>query len=176
MATKDTTVSASELCEWLGVGLDALSKLAPRSRVVRASHGRYWLRQSVRTYCDFKNNVDKGKKTTDAKCISDDDPRMRSLMAKARIDEAEADKLEGKQIDTDVALALFADLVSSARAKLLTIPAQVPPEARNTTHDIIHEALEDLSQHDQTALCHRLLSPDGLGVDAAAESDGEPVG
>ena len=102
---------------------------------------------------------------------------------RARKDKAQADNMEirnkillGDLIDLETVVNLHAEMVTNAKAKLLSLSTRIATvaiacesleEIRNATEEIILEALSELA---------RDPVPDQEGMDAPAGLDGESVG
>lgn len=154
----DAIVSASELAQWLGVALPSVARLVAHDRVVRASHGKYLLKESVRKFCDANRKPESEDPSN---------PKGRRAEALARKAEIETAQMEGNTIELGAAISVFCDHVANARTILLTLPGRVPAAARVATKLAVHEVLEEISQN-KKALEAELVAADSRDVGTSA--------
>lgn len=165
-------VTATDLAGWLGVVAGHLPDLASKGHVVRASHGKYRLKESVQAYTRYQRGRAAGLKQSDA-AREDGSAKDRLEEAKARLAEAEVAKAEGEWLPASAIVQANTELAVIVRTKLLTIEAKVPPEARAATRSAIHEALNEIADHDPSELAARIAAEVSGSASSAAEPDAQ---
>lgn len=165
-------VTATELAGWLGVVAGHLPDLASKGHVVRASHGKYRLKESVQAYTRYQRARASGLKQTDS-ARTEGDAKSRREEAEARLAEAEVAQVEGEWLPVAAFVRANTELATIVRTKLLTIEAKVPPEARTATRAAIHEALNEIADHDPSELAARIAAEVTGGTPPPAEPDAQ---
>lgn len=165
-------VTAIEMAEWLGLVPSSLPDLASKGHVVRASHGKYRLKESVQAYTRYQRGRAAGLKQTDS-ARADGSAKDRLDEAKARLAEAEVAKAEGEWLPASAIIQANTELAVIVRTKLLTIEAKVPPEARAATRAALHEALNEIADHDPSELAARIAAEVSGGAPPSTEPDAQ---
>lgn len=201
MPEQDEWVTAVELGEWLGLSDRSVRDLAEEGFAVRVARGRYDLRASIRAYVEHLREVAAGRASADgAKGLDLVEQRARLAKEQADGQAMKNARDRGLLLPRDEVNAAVQSAFARVRARLLAIPAKAAPlvfgaraavEIKDKLTDLVHEALAELAGTKVVAEPGQsdadLLAGDGgadgrgsagvvAGPDAAAETDGEPVG
>ena len=165
-------VPASEMAEWIGIVPSSLPDLASKGHVVRASHGKYQLKESVQAYTRYQRARASGLKASDS-ARTEGDAKSRREEAEARLAEAEVAKVEAEWLPVDMIVRAYAERDVVIRTKLLSIESKVPPESRAATRKAIHEALTELADHNPEEIVTRVTAEVCGGTPPPAEPDAQ---
>ncbi len=138
---KKLYVTPGKIAEWLGIAERTVRELANRGILHKAGEGRYDPDRSIPNYIDFLKDK-----------MSVNDQEYKELQKKKL--RIQVDELEGRLISVEEVETFHANLVTSTRAKLLSLPKRLSPELteaedQDEMEEIIkkavYEILEDLS-------------------------------
>jgi phage terminase Nu1 subunit (DNA packaging protein) len=150
------------------------SQLANEGVMQKAEHGKYYLLPSIHRYIRYLQEGTIGNKKSDydgAKHPAPDNPRARLSDAQARIAEAEAARLEGGQLPVEAFIRVWSEISTIIKTRLLAIEAAVPTSARVATRSAIHEALNELADHNPRTLAAKIAAEISGGIQASAEPE-----
>lgn len=201
----DTTCKSLTLANLFGLTTVRIQQLAKQGIVHKTDRGLYNFTASVQGYIRYLQERSAGRKQEDidadtgtgrdAKDLTAQ--RIRLTRAKADAAEIEAGILAGTVHEADAIRAIWADMIGNAKARLMALPVKcagdirdlvarnVPPEVlseidlvavRETLTDSCREALSELADYDASQLVANFVERHRDPVDAAPESDDEPVG
>lgn len=171
------TVAVGPLAQLCNITPARCAQLANEGIMHKADHGLYYLLPSIKGYICYLQRATVGLKKSDdapnAKRPDPDNPRARLADAKARIAEAEAARLEGEWLPVAAFGSAWAELATIVKTKLLAVESRVPPEARTATRAAIHEALNELADHDPSELAAKIAAEISGGISSAAEPESQ---
>jgi phage terminase Nu1 subunit (DNA packaging protein) len=129
---KDTSVTAEELADWLGLTTRTVLHHATNGVVKRASRGQYFLKASVQSYSEHQRKAATGRAAT---------PRTDE---KARLARVQADTAEhkfavtrGEYVRADDVETRWCSILRSVRSGCLALPTRIGAQiAHLTAHDI----------------------------------------
>ena len=150
------TVSASVLSEITGVGDRRIRQLADEGILIRASKGRYNLRESLKNYIlTLKVAMDKGVDSSDER-LSLEEVKAQHEMVKMHMAQIRLALMQGEVHKSSDVERVMNDMLSSFRARLLNLPPKVAPMLvmrdnadliRQIINQEIIEALKDLTEY-----------------------------
>lgn len=185
---KTATCSGPELAEWFGYDKRRIEQFADEGVVVRVSRGRYAVWDSVRGIVHHRETKRKNQWDGDPDSEAGADyERERALLTRAKreIAEIEADLRKAQVHDAGAVMAVWGDMISNAKAKLLSMPTTLAGRVhgeesleaiKNLIEEAITQALNELSEYDPSLATDRYVSNHSGDVEAATEVEDEPVG
>lgn len=179
-------VTAQKLADAIGLDVRRIQQLAKAGVVVKKSHGEYDLGASILGLAKYY------KALSERKDAANGDPlhlaRTRLTESKAEIAEIEAALARGEVIHGEIMEALWNDMVSKMRVKILGIPSRCAPQIEGVgdvkaIHQLLkeacHEALAEVANYDPEPLVAawnakrgREVRPDDEGGESAPGTDG----
>lgn len=147
-------VTTAEISEIFGISPRRIQQLAKEGAFVRASHGKFDLSASVKSY--IEHQVEREK--TDEEL---DKSTEEALWTRARRQKTELELqiMRGELHRSDDVKRVMNDMLGAFRAKILSIPSKFAPQIVGKTEippvkDIlkkgVREALEELADYDPT--------------------------
>jgi len=177
--TKSPTVDVGTLAKLFNVTEVWIQRLAKEGVIVKATHGKYELWPSIKGF--IKHLQD--RKTNQWDGDEDDgyeEHRARLTKAKADIAEIEADLRKAQVHDAGAVMAVWADMISNAKAKLLSMPTTLAGRVhgeesleaiRNLIEEAVTQALNELAEYDPSLATDRYVQSHSGSVEAATEMD-----
>jgi len=159
------TVSASELCDILGLSRTKLSELAASGTIVRVSRGRFDLRRSIQQYCESQRRV-----ISHLDDISRE-ARAASLTASAGLKERQRELIEWKLRRESGKWCLVEHVTQQWRANAIefkTWALSLPPRIRNEL-DLTAAQLAAIENIIDDGLRRLSALDDGAAMSEAAE-------
>jgi hypothetical protein len=161
-----------------------IQQLVKLGVVVRGERGRYDLWASIKGYVKFLQERTAGRSAGET---GDEYDKQRTRLYKARAELAENQSLimQGKVHDAEAVAAVWSDMVTSSRSKLLSMPTKLAgsvqgmsdiAEIRAALEAGVHEALNELAQYDPGRVTGRFVQVNSSALDAADEADDQPMG
>jgi hypothetical protein len=190
------TLNAVQLGAFLGIGDERVRQLAKEGVIIKLARGQFDLRQSVLNYVNYareapKNQHGRGRSAEGPADL--DDERAMLTRAKRLRAELELDVIQGRVHEGEAVRSLWVDQLMACRAKMLALPqkaapivAGMPPvEVQEQLTDLVHEALEELSEYNPRAITDRTdkrrlfgeVGPDDdASLGSASEADAVTMG
>lgn len=176
-------VSAQKLADVIGLDARRIQQLAKLGVVVKKGHGEYDFGASLLGLAKYYKGLHE-KKEADQQ-----DPlhiaRTRLTESKAELAEIEAALARGDVIHGEVMEALWNDMVSKMRVKILGIPSRCAPQIEGVgdvkaIHQILkeacHEALAEVADYDPEPLVAAWNEKRGREVQAIDEGGESAAG
>jgi phage terminase Nu1 subunit (DNA packaging protein) len=185
---KVATCSSELLAEWFGYDKRRIEQFADEGVVVRVSRGNYSVWDSVRGIVHHRETKRKNQWDGDPDSpegLDYEAHRARLTKAKADIAEIEADLRKAQVHDAGAVMAVWADMISNAKAKLLAMPTTLAgrlhgeeslEEIRNLIEEAVNQALNELAEYDPTLATDRYVSNHSGDVETPAEVEDLGVG
>lgn len=182
------TCTAPELAELFGYDKRRIEQFANEGVVVRVSRGNYSVWDSVRGIVHHRETKRKNQWEGDPDSEEGqtyEAHRARLTAAKADVAEIEADLRKAQVHDAGAVMAVWADMISNAKAKLLAMPTTLAgrvhgeeslEEIRNLIDEAVNQALNELSDYDPSLATDRYVSNHSGDVEAATEVEDLGVG
>jgi phage terminase Nu1 subunit (DNA packaging protein) len=149
------TVSASVLSEIMGVGDRRIRQLADEGILIRASKGRYNLKESMKNYIlTLKCAIDDGGNPEEKLTL--DEIKAQHETVKMHMSQLRLALMQGEVHKSDDVERVMKDMLSSFRARLLNLPPKVAPmlvmrdnadQIRMMITKEVTEALNDLKDY-----------------------------
>ena len=168
-------VSTSEISEMIGLSDRRIQQLTKKGALIKAGHGKYDLKLSIKQYIEYSINKELEKiKVHDDEDIKVDGGLEAALWTKARKEKTE---LEVKIIQGDLHRSkdverIMNQVLGGIRAGLLSLPSKIAPQLL-ALEDIPHiksiltreikEIMGDISKYDKSAFYQ--LSTDKLFIE-----------
>ncbi|MGB8452743.1 MAG: hypothetical protein WCD89_10450 [Anaerocolumna sp.] len=129
MKTKDisaVTVSSSVLSEIIGVGDRRIRQLADEGILIRASKGRYNLKESLKNYIlTLKIAADNGEDPDKEQSL--DEIKAQHEKVKMHMSQLKLALMQGEVHKSSDVEHVMKDMLSSFRARMLNLPAKTAP-------------------------------------------------
>lgn len=181
---KTATCGIKDLAELFGYTTQNIDVLTKEGLVVRRSHGKYAVWESIKGLMLHKET--KKKNQWDGEEGGDYEAhRARLTKAKADVAEITAAIAKGQAHDAGAVEAVWTDMLMNCRAKLLAMPSRLAPKLRkesdlavckNIVEQAVHDALAELASYDPARVTNEYLQTHRLDVATSTAVDGEPVG
>lgn len=180
--------SIKDLADLFGYTTQRIDQLVDEGIVVKRSRGRYALWDSVQGLVHHRETKRKNQWDGDPDSEAGADyERERALLTRAKreIAEIEADLRKAQVHDAGAVMAVWADMISNAKAKLLSMPTTLAGRVhgeesleaiRSLIEEAITQALNELSDYDPSLATDRYVQEHSGALEAAPEVDDEPVG
>lgn len=127
--TKDitsVTVSATVLSEIIGVGDRRIRQLADEGVLIRASKGRYNLKESMKNYIlNLRIAVDQGEDYDKDQSL--DEIKAQHEKVKMHMSQLKLSSMQGEVHKSSDVERVMKDMLSSFRTRLLNLPAKLAP-------------------------------------------------
>lgn len=144
---KNYLVSTEEICEIMGLGSRRIQQLADEKAIVRASHGKYDLVASIRSYNEYQRNriieadPDLDKLREETKWI-----RARRLKSEAEYNIMSGELHRSKDVE-----AVMNKMMEFFRTQLLSFPTRSAPKVIgevdvNVVQEILKDDMRDVMQ------------------------------
>jgi phage terminase Nu1 subunit (DNA packaging protein) len=165
-----------------------VQQLAKLGVTVKTSHGRYDLWASVKGYIHYLQERAGVKSATN-------DPedefgdyhkhRARLYRAKAESAEIEVNLMKGEVHESNAVKKVWDDMISNAKAKLLSLPVKVAPrlegvtgtqEIKDILDNAVNEALNELSNYNPDRVTQTFVQNRQSKVVTPTEDDSEQLG
>lgn len=151
---KTFIVTTSEISEIFGISPRRIQQLAKEGVFVRASHGKFDLSASVKSFVEYQVEREKTEEELDK-------ATEEALWTRARRQKTELELqiMRGELHRSEDVKRVMNDMLGAFRAKILSIPSKFAPQIVGKTEippvkDVlkkgVHEALEELSDYDPT--------------------------
>lgn len=151
--------------------------------VVRGERGRYDLWPSIQGYIKYLQERTGGRSGGDGS----DYEKHRTRLYKARADAAElsAQLMNGKMHEAEKVAAVWTEMISAARSKLLALPTRAAgkvmglseiAQVKAVLEENVNEALNELSDYEPGRVASDAMPEHLPEMEAADEADGEPMG
>jgi phage terminase Nu1 subunit (DNA packaging protein) len=151
----ERNVTAKQLAYLLnGISERRVQQLAAEGIIKKEARGRYNLVESVRGYCAFMQDVNRGAEGDRESDYGD--ARTQKMRADADKSIMEAAQLAGSLIPADIVSYSWNHMTGAFRAKLLNLPKKAAPLVQHETSfrkcqsalsEAIHECLAELSDY-----------------------------
>lgn len=129
-------VNATVLAQWLGVSDRMVRELAKDHIVVRAGHGLYKLKQSIRRYCEHVRRT-ASQRGGDVSLAAMRDQRIRIAKEQADALALKNAKARGQVIDAEAVEAEWSGILRMVRAGMLAVPSRAGARLPHlTVHDV----------------------------------------
>lgn len=185
MIIPDKIATIEELEEALDLTKQRIGQLVEEGVIVKASRGKYQLRDSLLNYIRFLR--DRSQARGGDSVGAEDYEKHRARLYSAKADKAiiEADLMKGKVHEAELVEDIWDGMIANAKTKLLALPSKAAPqiqgveqitEIKSILETIVFEALQELSCYDPSKLIHEFLEKHQQEVDSTEEVDGESVG
>lgn len=154
MPADTSHVTKAELCRLSGKNPSTISTWVTKGcpYVQKGSKSKQWVfdvAEVMDWYADYKALQAVG----DTKSLDIDEARRRKLAAEAAIAELDVSKRKGEVVEIEAVAQAVGDDYANLRAKLLSLPVKLAPQAailteakevQDLAESLIHEALEEL--------------------------------
>ena len=174
-------------------GVDTISKLllvTPRrvqqlvreGILPRSERGRYELVPVVQAYVGYLKDRTIG---AEVNVISLDEARQRKLAAEAELAEILLREKTNELVSLDLVRMVWEELISTSRAKLLSLPAKIAPVVaveddanicKQLVEEAVNEALYELEHWVDTFTAENPTVGGDAEMGTPAEADSEPMG
>lgn len=179
-----TSYPVTTIAKLFGLTERRVQQLAQEGIIPKPEKNQYELVGSVRSYINYLQQRAFGKG------VGPQDTHLeRARLLKAQADMAEIELAErtGSLVTVDRVEADWTDMVSACRAKMLGIPTKTayqiahlenPQEIEKFLKRTIYEALAEMAAYetDEDENLQASITESDADLDAAAATDGEPVG
>ncbi len=184
---KTATCSATDLAEMFGYDKRRIEQFADEGIVVRTMRGSYSVWDSIRGIVYHRETKRKNQWDGDPDSPEGQDyeaHRARLTKAKADIAEIEADLRKAQVHDAGAVMAVWADMISNAKAKLLSMPTTLAGRVhgeesleaiRNLIEEAVNQSLNELAEYDPSLATDRYVQSHSGSLETPAEVDDEPV-
>lgn len=179
-SAEDAPSNGAELAKLLNITLPQCYNLANSGTIPKADNGTWNLAQCANAYIKYLQ----GRAGEEKRAYAEE--RTRLTKAQADKTEMELSLLKATTIPAAVVCTIWGRMTSAARARLLALPYRLAQAALSATEfaaieaaasDLIAEALNELHEYSPSDYAPPAGRPQaGLAMEAAAETDGEPVG
>ena len=183
---KSPTVDVSTLAKLFNLTAMRVQQLATDGVVVRSGRGKYELWPSIRNYIKSLQERKVNQWGSGSEQGGEyEGHRARLTKARADMAEVQAALLKGTTHEASAVEAVWFDMISNARAKLLSLPSKLAPRVhgednlaaiKTAIETAVTEALNELSNYDPRLVTERYVATHRESLDAAPEMDGEPMG
>jgi phage terminase Nu1 subunit (DNA packaging protein) len=184
---KTATCTAGELAEMFGYDKRRIEQFADEGVVVRVARGSYSVWDSIRGIVHHRETKRKNQWDGDPDSPEGQDyeaHRARLTKAKADIAEIEADLRKAQVHDGGAVMAVWADMISNAKAKLLSMPTTLAGRVhgeesleaiRNLIEEAVIQSLNELAEYDPSLATDRYVQEHRGSLETPTEMDDEPV-
>lgn len=183
MSLRTATCTVKDLAELFDYTPQRIDQLVADGIVVKHARGKYAVWESIRGLIlhrdtKRKNQWDGDPDTPEGE--SYEAHRARLTKAKADIAEIEADLRKAQVHDAGAVMAVWADMISNTKAKLLSMPTTLAgrvhgeeslEEIRNLIDEAVNQALNELAEYDPSLATDRYVQEHSGSVEAAAEME-----
>jgi phage terminase Nu1 subunit (DNA packaging protein) len=186
-------VSGGDLGELFDMSARWVQKLAASGVFVRLRPGRFALKDSVLGYVRHvqelagqgklpRNLLEEGETASPGELLKE---KIRLTRAQADAKEMEASVMAGELLDRECLQEEWGRLVSSFRARVLSVPSKLagrlqgvrdPRQIEAMLKETLYEALRELSNYDPDRVAAKSAEKRRLVGGAAPESDAERMG
>jgi phage terminase Nu1 subunit (DNA packaging protein) len=185
---KMATCTATELAEMFGYDKRRIEQFADEGVVVRVARGNYSVWDSIRGIVHHRETKRKNQWDGDPNSpFAADYDQERALLTRAKreIAEIEADLRKAQVHDAGAVMAVWADMISNAKAKLLSMPTTLAGRVhgeesleaiRNLIEEAVNQSLNELAEYDPSLATDRYVQSHSGSVETPAEVDDEPMG
>jgi phage terminase Nu1 subunit (DNA packaging protein) len=185
---RTATCTATDLAYMFGYDKRRIEQFADEGVVVRVARGNYSVWDSVRGIVHHRETKRKNQWDGDPNSpFGADYEQERALLTRAKreIAEIEADLRKAQVHDAGAVMAVWADMISNAKAKLLSMPTTLAGRVhgeesleaiRNLIEEAVNQALNELAEYDPSLATDRYVQSHSGSLETPAEVDDEPVG
>ena len=147
-------VTQTELCKILGLSRQSIWDYTQKGIFKKLPNGKYNAADCINAYIKYKTQKFEEK----IQRMESEEAERRKKIAEARLKELELAEREEKLVDVDKVKDIWIKHITNTKQKLLSLPGKAAPlvyqadninEIQQILHDIIIEALEELSNGDE---------------------------